>query len=542
MNLEEIKNKLDIVEIVSNYLKLKKVGKYYSGLCPFHKETKPSFYVSPEMQIFKCFGCNVGGDVLKFLMLIENLNYSQLLEKLKNDFGIDVKKETEIKKEEISEIKKIYEINYAALKFFRQKLNQNQEALNYLKERGLNQKTIDYFELGYSPGNTLLKDYLYSQGYDYDLIKKAGLLDYQNFDRFHSRIIFPLRDEKGKLVGFSGRIFPTHLEGAKYINTPETLVFKKSQFLYGLYYSKDYILVEKKVILVEGQFDFLLSWQNNLKNVVAISGSSLTEDHLRKLKKYTNTIVLAFDNDEAGFKASLRANLLAQQFEFNVLKLIYEGKDLADHFLVKKETKEVPFIDWLLEELKNKYQNKEEILNIFLPQIKNLPPLKLNNYLDILEKSFDIKKNILEQLLKNEKNYDNILKENKSIIFDISTLEDKLSLKLISLIYTFPDLKNEEIYNYLNPKYQELFLKILNNKLEDDEYNYLEMAKNFYTNNKINYKAEFSKVYKNIKIFNLKKKINLIYKNLKENNNLKNFDLENLNKIIKEFKNIYKNE
>jgi DNA primase len=542
MNLEEIKNKLDIVEIVSNYVKLKKVGKYYSGLCPFHKETKPSFYVSPEMQIFKCFGCNVGGDVLKFLMLIENLNYSQLLEKLKNDFGIDVKKETEIKKEEISEIKKIYEINYAALKFFRQKLNQNQEALNYLKERGLNQKTIDYFELGYSPGNTLLKDYLYSQGYDYDLIKKAGLLDYQNFDRFHSRIIFPLRDEKGKLLGFSGRIFPTHLEGAKYINTPETLVFKKSQFLYGLYYSKDYILVEKKVILVEGQFDFLLSWQNNLKNVVAVSGSSLTEDHLRKLKKYTNTIVLAFDNDEAGFKASLRANLLAQQFEFNVLKLIYEGKDLADHFLVKKETKEVPFIDWLLEELKNKYQNKEEILNIFLPQIKNLPPLKLNNYLDILEKSFDIKKNILEQLLKNEKNYDNILKENKSIIFDISTLEDKLSLKLISLIYTFPDLKNEEIYNYLNPKYQELVLKILNNKLEDDEYNYLEMAKNFYTNNKINYKAEFSKVYKNIKIFNLKKKINLIYKSLRENNNLKNFDLENLNKIIKEFKNIYKNE
>ncbi len=542
MNLEEIKNKLDIVEVVSNYVKLKKVGKYYSGLCPFHKETKPSFYVSPEMQIFKCFGCNVGGDVLKFLMLIENLNYSQLLEKLKNDFGIDVKKETEIKKEEISEIKKIYEINYAALKFFRQKLNQNQEALNYLKERGLNQKTIDYFELGYSPGNTLLKDYLYSQGYNYDLIKKAGLLDYQNFDKFHSRIIFPLRDEKGKLVGFSGRIFPTYLEGAKYINTPETLVFKKSQFLYGLYYSKDYILVEKKVILVEGQFDFLLSWQNNLKNIVAVSGSSLTEDHLRKLKKYTNTIVLAFDNDEAGFKASLRANLLAQQFEFNVLKLIYEGKDLADHFLVKKETKEVPFIDWLLEELKNKYQNKEEILNIFLPQIKNLPPLKLNNYLDILEKSFDIKKNILEQLLKNEKNYDNILKEYKNIIFDISTLEDKLSLKLISLIYTFPDLKNEEIYNYLNPKYQELFLKILNNKLEDDEYNYLEMAKNFYTNNKINYKAEFSKVYKNIKIFNLKKKINLIYKNLKENNNLKNFDLENLNKIIKEFKNIYKNE
>ena len=542
MNLEEIKNKLDIVEIVSNYVKLKKVGKYYSGLCPFHKETKPSFYVSPEMQIFKCFGCNVGGDVLKFLILIENLNYSQLLEKLKNDFGIDVKKETEIKKEEISEIKKIYEINYAALKFFRQKLNQNQEALNYLKERGLNQKTIDYFELGYSPGNTLLKDYLYSQGYDYDLIKKAGLLDYQNFDRFHSRIIFPLRDEKGKLVGFSGRIFPTYLEGAKYINTPETLVFKKSQFLYGLYYSKDYILLEKKVILVEGQFDFLLSWQNNLKNIVAVSGSSLTEDHLRKLKKYTNTIVLAFDNDEAGFKASLRANLLAQQFEFNVLKLIYEGKDLADHFLVKKETKEVPFIDWLLEELKNKYQNKEEILNIFLPQIKNLPPLKLNNYLDILEKSFDIKKNILEQLLKNEKNYDNILKEDKNIIFDISTLEDKLSLKLISLIYTFPDLKNEKIYNYLNPKYQELFLKILNNKLEDDEYNYLEMAKNFYTNNKINYKAEFSKVYKNIKIFNLKKKISLIYKKLKENDNLKNFHLENLNKIIKEFKNIYKNE
>jgi DNA primase len=296
MNIEEIKSKLDIVEVVQRYVKLKRVGKYYSGFCPFHKETKPSFFVSPEMQIFKCFGCGNGGDVIKFLMQIENLTYSQVLEKIKDEYGLEI--EISQKDKAFGEERKILEINYSALKFFRRELKKNKEALEYLLKRGLTEKTINDFEIGFSPGNTLLRDYLYSQGYDYELIKKAGLLDYQNFDRFQSRIIFPLRDEKGKLVGFTGRIFPENLPGPKYLNSPETLIFKKSEFLYGLYFAKEHILVQKKVILVEGQFDFLLSWQNNLKNVVAVSGSALTENHLRKLKKYSSNLVLAFDNDQ----------------------------------------------------------------------------------------------------------------------------------------------------------------------------------------------------------------------------------------------------
>jgi len=529
MNIEDIKNRLDIIEVVQRYVKLKRVGKYFSGFCPFHKETKPSFYVSPEMQIFKCFGCGNGGDVIKFLMQIENLTYPQVLEKIKEEYGLEIETFQNKKSEEE---KKIIEINYAALKFFRQELKKNNLALDYLKKRGLKEKTINDFEIGFSPGNALLRDYLYSQGYNYELIKKAGLLDYQNFDRFQSRIIFPLRDEKGKLVGFTGRIFPENLSGPKYLNTPETLIFKKSQFLYGLYYSKDNILFQRKVILVEGQFDFLLGWQNNLKNLVAISGSALTDDHLRKLKKYTSTVVLAFDNDASGFHASLRANLMLQKLGFNVLKLIYQGKDLAEHFFLKEEIKEEKFIDYLLNYLLNNYQDKREILNIFLPQIKNLPPLEIDFYLNLLQSNLEINKEILEKELKNIFEPVLPLKVEEKIIVEEKDLEEKFSLKLVSIVYALEEVKNEEVAFYLSEKFKDLFFKILTKRLNDEEFHYLEMMKNFYLSENLDLKREFKKTLRNLKVIFLKKKL----KDLNEK--LKLASQEESGKIIEEIKKV----
>jgi DNA primase len=540
MNIEEIKNKLDIVEVVQRYVKLKRVGRYYSGLCPFHKETKPSFYVSPEMQIFKCFGCGAGGDVIKFLMQIENLTYSQVLEKIKDEYGLEI--DISRKRRTFAEERKILEINYSALKFFRQELRKNKEVLEYLLKRNLTEKTINDFEIGFSPGSTLLRDYLYSQGYDYQLIKKAGLLDYQNFDRFQSRIIFPLRDEKGRLVGFTGRIFPENLPGPKYLNSPETLIFKKSEFLYGLYFAKEHILVQKKIILVEGQFDFLLSWQNNLKNVVAVSGSALTENHLRKLKKYSSNLVLAFDNDSAGFKASLRANLLAQKLGFKVFKLIYEGKDLGEYFSLDKkaELQEENFLDWLLNELLKNYQDKKEILNIFLPQIKNLSPLEIDEYLNLLKEKLNLEKEILQKELQKIEDVYIAEPAPERTIVEEKTLEEKFSLRAISLIYALEE-KNENLSLYLAEKFKDLFFKVLENRLNEEEYHYLEMTKNFYLITNLNLKKEFHKTLKNLKIIFLKKSL----KNLSER--LKLVDekesakiIEEINKTLKELRNVSK--
>jgi DNA primase len=540
MNIEEIKNKLDIVEVVQRYVKLKRVGRYYSGLCPFHKETKPSFFVSPEMQIFKCFGCGSGGDVIKFLMQIENLTYSQVLEKIKDEYGLEIDISQKVRT--FAEEKKFLEINYSALKFFRQELRKNKEVLEYLLKRNLTEKTINDFEIGFSPGNTLLRDYLYSQGYDYGLIKKAGLLDYQNFDRFQSRIIFPLRDEKGRLVGFTGRIFPENLPGPKYLNSPETLIFKKSEFLYGLYFAKEHILVQKKIILVEGQFDFLLSWQNNLKNVVAVSGSALTENHLRKLKKYSSNLVLAFDNDNAGFQASLRANLLAQKLGFKVFKLIYEGKDLGEYFSLKERTdfQEEDFLDWLLNELLKNYQDKKEILNIFLPQVKNLSPLEIDEYLNLLKEKLNIEKEILKKELEKIENVYIPEPTPEKTIVEEKTLEEKFSLRAISLVYALEE-KNEDLSLYLSEKFKDLFFKVLENRLNEEEYHYLEMTKNFYLTTNLNLKKEFYKTLKNLKIIFLKKSLKNLSERLKFADEKESATIiEEINKALKELKNVSK--
>lgn len=534
-----IQNKIDILDVVQKYLKLKRVGKYFVALCPFHKETKPSFYVSPEKQIFKCFGCGEGGDAIKFLMKIENLSFSQALEKLKEDYGLEIKTSKTKNEDE----KELLEINYASLKFFRQKLRENEEALEYLKSRGLKEEIIEKFELGFSPGNTLLRDYLYALGYSLEKIKRAGLLDEKDFDRFQSRIIFPLREENGKLVGFMGRLFGKEF-GPKYLNSPETLLFKKSQFLYGLFYSKEYILQTKKVILVEGTFDFILAWQNNLRNIVAISGSALTEDHLRKLKKYTQQIVFAFDNDEAGFSASLRANLLAKKLGFQTFQALYSEKDLADFFLNHsyEEIGEEKFEDYLLETLIKKYgpENKKAVLSIFLPQIKNLKPIEIDEYLDKLSSLLNVSKNLLEEELKQIEVFLPSFQQKELV--EEQTLEEKFSLKILSLLYL---QKDENIITDLRAfiplKFKDLLERLLTNELNDEERDYFEMARNFYLNSNISLERELKKSLLNLKWVILKNNLKKLNEKLKLARP-EEFDkiILEINEVVKELKRIEK--
>lgn len=546
MNIEELKSKLDIVDVVSKYVNLRHVGKYYSGLCPFHKETKPSFYVSQELQIFKCFGCGESGDVFKFLMKIESISFVEAVEKIKTELGIDVDLTKTPKLN-----KKILEINYASLKFFRQHLQTNKAALKYLEKRKLQQSTIDKFEIGFSPGNVLLRDYLYSIGYDLDLIKKAGLIDNKNFDRFQSRIIFPLRDENGRLVGFTGRIFPENNPGPKYLNSPETELFKKSQFLYGLYYAKDYISQFKKVILVEGQFDFLLAWQNNLRNVVAISGSSLTPQHLKKLKRFTSKIVFAFDNDQAGFKTALKANLISRSLGFVTFQLRYNGKDLAEFFSDNGgELKEEKFEDYILNFLFNEYTNdKERILELFLPQLKVLKPLEREDYLNKLASTLNISKEVLSKEIDNLALDLNLSdQENKEFfIVEETSLEDKFSLRLVSLIYSFQEKEITDIikeaHKILPIKFSSLLERVINNDLDTEEINFLEMTKNFYLTTELNLKKELEKTIKTLRTINLKNKLKNLNEKLKVSSPEESGKiLESIQDIAKELKLLSKNE
>ncbi len=336
--VEEIKNRLDIVEFIRSYVPLLSAGKNFKAPCPFHKEKTPSFMVSPERQTWHCFGaCSEGGDIFKFLMKYENLEFYEALKILAEKAGVELKR---ISPADQKQFGILYEINESAKDFFKTELERSPAVLKYLLGRGLKKETIDEFEIGFAPNSfDILTVKLVNAGYDVKDIERAGL----NFksergsyvDRFRNRIVFPIHNHFGKIVGFSARIFGegnvNEQQLAKYINSPETPIFNKSKILYGFYKSKNDIRDEKTAVLVEGQMDFLSVYQDGMKNVIAVSGTALTNDHLKVLKKYADRLILCFDSDEAGFKAAERAVDLAAQNDLNVKILtLKEFKDPAE--------------------------------------------------------------------------------------------------------------------------------------------------------------------------------------------------------------------
>ncbi|MEK7143872.1 MAG: DNA primase [Patescibacteria group bacterium] len=339
--VEEIKNRLDIVEFIRSYVPLLSAGKNFKAPCPFHKEKTPSFMVSPERQTWHCFGaCSEGGDIFKFLMKYENLEFYEALKILAEKAGVELKR---ISPADQKQFGILYEINESAKDFFKTELERFPAVLKYLLGRGLKKETIDEFEIGFAPNSfDILTVKLVNVGYDVKDIERAGL----NFksergsyvDRFRNRIVFPIHNHFGKIVGFSARIFGegagSEQQLAKYINSPETPIFNKSKILYGFHKSKNDIREEKTAVLVEGQMDFLSVYQDGMKNVIAVSGTALTEDHLRVLKKYADRLILCFDSDEAGFRAAERAVDLAAQNDLNVKILtMKEFKDPAEAVL-----------------------------------------------------------------------------------------------------------------------------------------------------------------------------------------------------------------
>jgi DNA primase len=323
--VEEIKAKIDIVDLLSNYLTLKKAGANWKSICPFHQEKTPSLMVSREKQIFKCFGCGAGGDIFEFIKLIEHLEFPEALKLLAERCGVTLEKRKPLPGEAPDQKTKLFQINDLSARFFHKILLDHpvgQEALNYLKIRKINPQTIKNFLLGYAPQKEVLGNWLRTKGFTTQEIAQAG-----SPDRFRNRLIFPITNPLSKVIAFTGRILNPH-DQPKYLNTPDTPIFHKSHVLYGLEKAKMAIKEKDQVILVEGQMDVISSYQAGITNVVASSGTALTEEHLKILSRYTPNIVFAFDQDSAGTEASKRAIDLAIKQDFNVrLAFLREVKD-----------------------------------------------------------------------------------------------------------------------------------------------------------------------------------------------------------------------
>ncbi|HVM76858.1 MAG TPA: DNA primase [Candidatus Paceibacterota bacterium] len=332
---ELIKGKLDIVDFLRGYLTLTPAGRNFKALCPFHHEKTPSFMVSPDRQTWHCFGCGLGGDVFTFIMKYENLEFTEAMRMLAEKAGVELRHENPA---EYRYSGLLYDLNDQAKNYYRKMLAAAPVAKKYLDERGLSAETIDTFEIGWAPNEPEgLSMYLLNNGTAPQDLIQAGLSIKTErglmLDRFRGRIMFPIHNHVGKVVGFTGRILPQLDKGdmGKYINSPETPIFQKSKLLYGFWKSKDAIREAKVAVLMEGQMDFLMSYQSGVKNVIASSGTALTADHLHVVHRLAEEIVLCFDSDIAGADAAERAIDLAEAGDFTVkIATFKEFKDAAD--------------------------------------------------------------------------------------------------------------------------------------------------------------------------------------------------------------------
>lgn len=340
--VELVKSKIDIVEIIGERVVLKKAGRHFKGLCPFHSEKSPSFIVSPERQSFKCFGCQESGDVLTFLQKYDGYSFLEALETLAKRVGITLESYRPTSQDAYR--KRLLEIISLASEYYHFLLTKHksgEEARIYLKSRGIGSEAISQFNLGYAPRTwRSVSDYLIiKKKYLPEDLEAAGLVIRSEkgfYDRFRGRIMFPLKDHKGVVVGFSGRVIseedpsPSSVQ-AKYINSPETMLYSKSKMLYGLWENREYIRKENGIVLVEGELDVIPSWQAGVKNVAAIKGSAFTSEQAQLMTRFTKNVIMSLDSDNAGQEAIKRAVVIAEQMDLSIRVVqIKGGKDPGD--------------------------------------------------------------------------------------------------------------------------------------------------------------------------------------------------------------------
>lgn len=343
--IQKIQNSVDILDIVGSYVKLKKRGSNYLGLCPFHNEKSPSFTVSPSKEIYKCFGCGKSGNSISFLMDLEKYSYVEALRWLANKYNIEIEETVTSPEFKIQQqtSESLFIINQFAQKFFSKTLFETAEgediALSYLKERGFREDIIQKFQIGYNPEarDSFTKAATDAQ-YNPELLLKTGLVtqrDDKLQDNYRGRIIFPIHNPSGKILGFGARIIKKNDKAPKYINTPENEIYVKSKILYGAYFARLAIDKADECLLVEGYTDVVSLHQAGVENVVASGGTSLTTDQLRLIKKYCNNLTIVYDGDGAGIKAALRGLDLALEERLNVKLVLIPDNEDPDSYVNK---------------------------------------------------------------------------------------------------------------------------------------------------------------------------------------------------------------
>lgn len=445
--VEEIKKKLDIVEVINKFVPLKKRGRHYVACCPFHQEKTPSFVVSPELQIYKCFGCGKAGDVFTFVQEYNRIDFKDALEDLAKMAGIKLVRSTKISGEE-SIKKRLFEINRETAKFYNYILLKHElgkEALEYIKKRNISEETINKFLIGFAPPDgRLIINYLLKKGYKTEELYKTGSFGKsqykqgQSYDRFSDRLIFPQIDFRDRIVGFSGRILPSNKNQnlAKYINSPETEIYHKSQMFYGLNLAKESIKKNNLAIIVEGELDMISPYQAGIENVVAIKGTALTEEQLQLIRRYAETLILGLDSDFAGNKAMIRSIELADKMDFEIkildLEEKYKDPDEAinkDLDFFKKKLNEAETIwDFILASSVKNYgidspRGKKLILATVLPFLAKINNLVIRvDYIKKVSQTIDSDE---ESVAEEFKKYLNQNKESISNLKKINKIEEK---------------------------------------------------------------------------------------------------------------------
>ena len=447
--IDEVKNRCDIVSVISQYINLKSSGSNYSGLCPFHNEKTGSFHVNQKKQIYKCFGCGEGGDVINFVMKIENLDFIDAIKLLAQKNGIEFKTNlSEADKAKMESIKLMQDIHLQAARFYFANLTKSKNAgYDYLKRRGLSDKTIKKFGLGYSiySWNSLM-DYLLSIGYEKKDLVKSGLVthkedDNKYYDRFRNRVMFPIFDYRGNVIGFGGRVLDDSLP--KYLNSPDSLIFNKRFNLYGLNYAKKSIKNDT-LILVEGYMDLISLYEHGIENVVATLGTALTNEQGKLIKRYASTAIISYDSDEAGIKATLRAIDILRGQNINVKILNLKDCKDPDDF-IKKYKKEgflqaledsVSHIIFQINILKRKFDfSKDENLIKFAKEVASIikslsSPVEKDYYIKYVSKEFNISLDALKEEVfgktfnNSKKSYKNFVKTEQKPIEKIKNIEN----------------------------------------------------------------------------------------------------------------------
>ncbi len=424
--IDEIKSKVNIVDVIGREVPLKQSGSNFKGLCPFHNEKTPSFMVNEQKQIFNCFGCGEKGDVIHFVQRFNNMEFMEACEKLAEEYNIEIPKHGTRRKEELS---RYYEINSVAARFFFDNLTRcANPGYTYIRKRGISDETIKHFGLGYSPNswNSLYK-YLQSKGVSDDDMLKLGLVTQGKkgvYDKFRGRLMFPIFNTRGKVIGFGGRALGDEMP--KYLNSPESEVFLKKNNLYALNFTKKNVSDENQVIMVEGYMDAISLYQNGICNVVASLGTALTENQCQLITRYTKNVVLSYDSDSAGIKAALRGIDVMRSSHANVRILQVTGGKDPDEFVKKYGKQEflklvngaAPATDFTLEMTKKKYNLSDnleiiEYISSCVPILKKLGAVEQDLYVKKLASEFDISEHsILTEIASDESRHSSPYPEN----------------------------------------------------------------------------------------------------------------------------------